>query len=158
MNPLITIFSVALFGSFAAFSQDTTQNPITQAIKAKEYVFKARTAMPASGSTRQLTSDYDFTVSHDSAISYLPYFGRAYVAPIGRTDNGLNFTSTSFTYNVKEGKKGGWVIEIKPKDADDVQLVSLNVSKNGYGTLLVNSRNRQSIAYTGKLEPLKKKM
>jgi hypothetical protein len=155
MKAYITIISIALFGAVTAFSQDNNQNPTTQAIQAKQYTFKARTAMPTSGSTRQLTSDYDFTVSHDSVISYLPYFGRAYVAPIGKTDNGLNFTSTKFSYNVKESKKGGWTIEIRPKDADDVQMVTLNVSKNGYGTLHVNSRNRQAIAYTGRLEPLK---
>lgn len=150
------IFFLTLFGAAHAFSQDKKPNPVTEAIQSKQYTFKARTVMPVSGSTRQLTSEYDFTVRHDSAISYLPYFGRAYVAPIGKTDNGLNFTSTDFSYKVKESKKGGWMIEIRPKDADDVQLVSLNVSKNGYGTLHVNSRNRQAIAYSGKLEPLEK--
>jgi hypothetical protein len=48
------------------------------------------------------------------------------------------------------------MIEIKPKDAGDVQQLNLNLSKNGYGTLLVNSQNRQSISFTGKADPIKK--
>jgi hypothetical protein len=156
MKSLLTIFTIALMAVGTLQAQDKSEKPIEAAIAAKQYTFKARTVMPASGSTRPLNSDYDFTISHDSAISYLPYFGRAYQAPIGRTDNGLNFTSTDFSYTVKEGKKGGWMIQIRPKDAEDVQLVSINVSKAGYGTLHVNSRNRQAISYSGKIEPLKK--
>lgn len=111
--------------------------------------------MPATGGARQLTSEYDLTVNSDSVIAYLPYFGRAYSATPGRTNDGINFTSTKFTYNITEGKKGGWMIEIKPKDAGDVQQLNLNLSKNGYGTLLVNNQNRQSISFTGKADPIK---
>ena len=157
MRSLISIFTIALLATGSLQAQDKSDNPIQNAIEAKQYTFKARTVMPSSGVTRPLNSDYDFTISHDSAISYLPYFGRAYQAPIGKTDNGLNFTSTDFSYKVTETKKGGWMIQIRPKDANDVQIVSINVSKNGYGTLHVNSRNRQAISYTGKVEPLKRK-
>ena len=48
------------------------------------------------------------------------------------------------------------MIEIKPKDANDVQQLNLNLSENGYGTLLVNNQNRQPISFTGKADPLKK--
>jgi hypothetical protein len=76
---------------------------------------------------------------------------------IGRSTDPLNFTSTDFKYNVSPGKKGGWVIEIKPKDAGDVRELNLNISSSGYGTLYVNQQNRQAISYSGKVEPLKKK-
>ena len=157
MKPLIALFTIAMLTTGTLYAQDKKHNPVSEAIEAKQYTFKVRTVMPATGTVRQLNSDYDFTVSHDSAISYLPYFGRAYQAPIGKTDNGLNFTSTDFSYKVNEGKKGGWMIEIRPNDAEDVQLISINISKNGYGTLHVNSRNRQAISFSGKVEPLKKR-
>lgn len=157
MKSLLSILVVVILGAVPVFSQSKEQNGISSAIQAKEYVFKARTVMPASGSTRQLTSTYDFTVNGDSVISYLPYFGRAFVAPIGRTESVLDYTSTDFSYKASQGKKGGWVIEIRPKDAEDVELVSINISKTGYGTLYVNSRNRQAISFSGKVEPLKKK-
>jgi hypothetical protein len=158
MKTSINLILLILVFSLSGYSQDNKQNPVAQAIEAKEYVFKARSVLPATGGTRQLTSQYDFTINHDSAIAYLPYFGRAYVATIGKTgDGGINFTSTDFSYTVTEEKKGGWTIQIKPKDAGDVQQVTLNISKNGYGTLHVNSQNRQAISFTGKVDPIKTK-
>lgn len=157
MKAIITILIASFVIAGGANAQNSKNNPITTAIEAKEYVFKVRTIMPATGGTRQVNSSYDFTVSHDSIISYLPYFGRAYVAPIGRSTDPLNFTSTDFTYKVSQGKKGGWLIDIRPKDAGDVQTLNLNITSSGYGTLYVNQRNRQNISYSGSVEPLKKK-
>jgi hypothetical protein len=157
MKPLINFIILSLLLASTTFAQNEKQDPVKEAIESKHYIFKARTVMPATGGVRQLTSDYDLTVNNDSVVAYLPYFGRAYSATPGQTNNGINFTSTNFTYNVTEGKKGGWIIEIKPKDAGDVQQLSLNLSRNGYGTLHVNNQNRQSISFTGKADPVKKK-
>ena len=157
MKALITFLIITLAISTGAFAQDKNENPVAAAIQNKEYVFKVRSIMPATGGTRQTNSNYDFTVKHDTLISYLPYFGRAYSAPIGQGTDPLNFTSNDFTYKVTEGKKGGWLIEIRPKDARNIQVMNLNLSKNGYGTLYVNQQNRQAISYSGKVEPLKKK-
>ena len=156
MKSLMSFILLSLVFATGSFAQDDKKNPVAEAIESKQFVFKARTVLPATGATRQLTSEYDFTVNNDSAIAYLPYFGRAYVATLGKNNEGINFTSTDFSYKVSEGKKGGWLIEIKPKDAGDVQMINLNLSKSGYGTLHVNSQNRQSIAFTGKVDPLKK--
>ncbi|MBL7699971.1 MAG: DUF4251 domain-containing protein [Chitinophagaceae bacterium] len=150
---LILSFAVAGEG----FGQDKKENPVSQAIEAKKYTFRVRSIMPASGGTRQVTSQWDFTVNGDSIISYLPYFGRAYVAPIGRSTDPLNFTSTDYSYKVTPAKKGGWNIEIKPNDISDIRMMNLNISKAGYGTLYVTHQNRQNISYTGVVEPLKKK-
>lgn len=158
MKAIITILIISFAVSTGAFAQDKRDNPIATAIENKEYVFKVRSIMPATGGTRQVNSNYDFTVNDDTLISYLPYFGRAYSAQIGGGNDPLNFTSNDFTYKVTEGKKGGWMIEIKPKDARDIQVMNLSLSKNGYGTLYVNQQNRQAISYSGRIEPLKKKV
>jgi hypothetical protein len=146
------LFSLFFATTFAQDNQNTAQ-----AIEAKQYIFRARTALPQTGGARQLTSSYDVTVRNDTVIAYLPYFGRAYSAAIGRTPSGIDFTSTKFTYNIKEGKKGGWSILIEPKDVEDVRQLTLNLSENGYGTLMVTSQNRQPISFTGVAEPLKEK-
>jgi hypothetical protein len=156
MKPLINLIILSLLFAGTTFAQNEKKDPIKEAIESKHYVFKARTVMPATGGVRQLTSEYDLTVNNDSVVAYLPYFGRAYSATPGQANAGINFTSTNFTYNVTEGKKGGWMIEIKPKDAGDVQQLNLNLSKSGFGTLLVNNQNRQSISFTGKADPFKK--
>ena len=156
MKPLISFLMLTLVVT-AGFAQDEKEDPIKAAIESKQYVFKARSVMPATGGTRQLTSEYDLTVNKDSITAYLPYFGRSYQATPGTTTDGINFTSIKNTYEVSEGKKGGWLIDVKTKDAGDVRKFNLNLSKDGYGTLHVDNQNRQSISYSGKVEPLKKK-
>ncbi len=133
---------------------------IKNLVDSQRYVFKAQSAMPMSGRTRQLTSDYDLKVTHDQVVSYLPYFGRAYSAPIDPNQGGIQFTSKDFDYTRTTGKKGGWDVQIKPKDYRDVQQLSLNISETGYATLQVTSTSRQPISFYGyitAIKPSKKK-
>ena len=121
-------------------------------INAQRYRFIAQTAIPMGGATRHLSGgDYDLTVSKDTVIAYLPYFGRAYSAPIGSGQGGIQFTSTKFDYVVTPTKKGGWDISIKPKDVQDVTQLNLSVSSAGYASLQVTSVNRQSISFNGEV-------
>jgi hypothetical protein len=129
---------------------------IKDLIASQRYIFKAQTVMPSAGRVRNLSSGYDVKVSKDTVIAYLPYFGRAYSAPINTTDGGIKFTSTNFTYKLTERKKGGWDIEIQPKDASDVQRLNFSVSSNGYTTLQVINTNRQPISFYGSVMKRKK--
>lgn len=133
-------------------SGSSSDPAIGRMIKNKEYTFIARTVLPTGGRVIQLTSSYDMRVSKDSVIAFLPYFGRTYTAPIGTTNPGVQFTSTDFTYNVKERKRGGWQISIRPKDIQDIQQVNLTVSEGGSASLQVTSNNRQPISYNGVID------
>jgi hypothetical protein len=88
-------------------------------------------------------------LSADTVVTDLPYFGRAFVAPMNPSEGGIHFTSTQFTYTIDERKKGGWDITILPKDAKDVRQMFLTVSREGYATLRVSSNNRQNIGFSG---------
>ena len=118
-------------------------------IDAKRYVFIAQSATPMGGRFVQLTSDYDLKIRPDSVISYLPYYGRSYSAPLDPTQSGIQFTSTDFEYTQKARKKGGWDIVIKPKDVRDPRQLSLTVSEGGNATLQVVSNDRQAISFSG---------
>lgn len=155
-STIFALLIITLTIPAGAAAQDNQENPVAASIRSQHYVFKATTAMPLRGRTVQLTSDYSLTIRKDSVIAFLPYFGRAYSAPIGRTTGGIDFTSTDFTYKADERKKGGWEIEIRPKDADDVQVIVLSLSKNGYGRLNVTSQNRQAISFNGYVEKERK--
>lgn len=122
---------------------------IQSLVQSKNFVFVAQNAYPMSGRYINLTSVYDVKLSADTVVSDLPYFGRAFVAPINPSEGGIHFTSTKFTYTIKEKKKGGWDITILPKDARDVREMFLNVSADGYASLQVTSNNRQLINFTG---------
>ena len=120
-------------------------------IDAHRYVFKAQSVHPTRGRVVQLNSEYDLSVSKDTVRSYLPYFGRAYSAPMDGKGGGIDFLSKDFEYTQKNRKKGGWDITIKPKDVNDVRELFLTVFDNGSASLRVSSNNRESISFNGYL-------
>jgi len=129
---------------------------IRQLVESQHYDFKAQTAMPLSGSTRQLTTgDYDLKVTKEAIVSYLPFFGRAYTAPMDPSKGGIQFTSKDFNYSITDGKKGGWDVQITPKDYGDVQRLSLSISEDGYANLQVTSTSRQAISFYGTITAIK---
>lgn len=156
LNKATVIILLALAGFKTTYAQEANENKSLKAsyeiqnlIVSKNYVFVAQTVLPLGGRVINLTSSYHVRVSGDTVASDLPYFGRAFVAPINPLEGGIHFTSTNFIYKVKERKKGGWDIAILPKDAKDVRQMLLTVSESGYGTLQVLSNNRQQISYNG---------
>ena len=140
--------------SFIRISPSYSQvsNSIADLIKAQNYVFVAQTASPSRGGLRQLDPGYDLVVKKDSVVAFLPYFGRSYNAPTDPTQGGIKFTSTDFEYNLKDRKKGGWDIQIKPKDNKDVRILQLSVFENGSASLIVTSNSRQNISFNGRIE------
>ncbi len=135
--------------------KDNAQQQLATAIQQQRYIFNAQSASPAGGGTRQLTSEYNIKVVKDSVISFLPYFGRVYTAPMPGDDGGIKFTSVKFDYTVVAGKKGGWTVSIKPKDAEDIRELTISISKNGYSTVQVISNTRQAISFYGEVIPVK---
>jgi len=130
---------------------------IKNLVDSQNYVFIPQTAMPMSGSVRQLTPDFELRITKSSIVSYLPYFGRAYTAPIDPSKGALTFTSKDFEYTTTPKNKGGWDVLIKPKDYRDVQQMNLSISSTGYATLQVTSTNRQPISFNGYIQAAAKK-
>ncbi len=118
-------------------------------VENKQYTFVAQNATPLGGRMIHLNPIFDVRVSGDTIVSELPYYGRAFVAPIGRTDGGIRFVSTKQDYILKQRKKGGWDVTIKPKDARDVREMNFRIGKTGYTSLTVTSNNRQMINFNG---------
>ena len=135
----------------SAQSADQKAAEVKQLIESKKYVFVIQSASPVSGGTIQLNTYYNLYINKDSLVSYLPYFGRAYRAEIGSTRSPLDFISTDFTYTAKRLKKGGYEINIELKDQNDAKHINLSISSSGYGTLRINSLNRQPISFYGYL-------
>jgi len=141
------------------FAQESKQDKIeAQAaalktlVESKNFVFVPQSVTPLTGRTRQLTSYYDLMISKDTITSNLPYFGRAYTAPINPEDAGISFTSTDFEYYATPGKKGGWVIVIKFKNQTQAREMNLTIFDNGRADLVVSSNNRQSISFSGDIK------
>lgn len=151
---LAFVFAVVFIG----YAQKSNKDQIKAMVAAKEFIFKAQVAIPQRGSSRYLTSEYDLKVSKDTITAFLPYFGRAFSAPMDPGKGGIKFTSTDFTYN-SENTKRGWEITITPKDTRDadVRYLVLSISNGGFGTLRVISNNRDGISFSGNIVGLKKR-
>ncbi len=139
--------------------QSTTQENIPGAVKtmldAKQFVFRANTAHPLGGGQIILNTEYDVILRNDSIICHLPYFGRAFSAPIGG-EGGIRFVTSDFDYTISPVKRGNYVVTIQIKENIEVTTMSFRVSEGGYASLVVNSRNRQSISFNGNMMPIKR--
>jgi hypothetical protein len=160
IRQVLLLLFLTITGLSSTFAQDSKQgkaNTIRNLLESKRYVFKAQFVLPMRGGSRQLTTEYDMKVSKDTIEATLPYFGRAYTAPIDPGKGGIRFTSTDFKYEVEERKKGGWNILIYPKDTRDARQLILNVSENGGASLRVISNNLEPISYNGYITKIKAK-
>jgi hypothetical protein len=127
-----------------------TDSSTSAAITSRQFTFIAQTALPATGTVRQLSGgDYDIKVADQKVDVYLPFFGRAYVAPINPAEGGFKFTTSDFTYTASPARRGGWNISIKPNDVKDVRELTLSISKSGYGLARIMSNSRQTMAFNG---------
>lgn len=153
MKNKITMKTFALFLALILgkpsflFSQSDTA--VKNMVESSQYIFVAEFAIPMSGRTITLTSEYDLTVSRDSLIAYLPYYGRAYQAPLDPAQGGIKFTSVKFDCKTTKAKKGSWDISMVTKDQSDNNRLSLHIASNGRATLQVSSTFRQPITFTG---------
>lgn len=148
------LFICALACTLTAGAQNTEKTAAIKAlVESGKYMFRPTTALPMRGRVRQLTSEFDLTVTLPSKIvSNLPYYGRAY-APIDPTKGGMDFVTKDFDYTITPGKKGGWEITIKPRDIkDEIQQLFLTISADGYATLRATCTNRDGISYNGSVQ------
>ena len=80
---------VLFLGGQSLYSQTKKERKEQKAKEIKEMIDEQRftidvdRALPMGGRTVNLTTPYSFEMRGDSAISYLPYFGRAYSLPYG---------------------------------------------------------------------------
>lgn len=169
----LTLLALMVFAINASAQTDkaTTQ----KIVDAKNFIFVATSAIPMNsgeisgilnkmspgtgGNINLSGNTYDLSITPDSVVAYLPYYGRSFNASINndRDENGYKFKSKDFTYKNSKRKKGGWEITINPKDTKDNPKLNLTVFTNGYATLTVNSNNKQSISYNGYIDAPKEK-
>jgi hypothetical protein len=146
LTPLI-LFSCSSSKKTVKLNADDVRNMVDSS----QFIFVAERVTPLRGSTRYLTSTYDVIVKKDSLDCALPYFGRAYQAPIDPSKGGIQFTSTNFSYKQNSGNKG-WQVIITPNDNSDVQQLMFTIFSNGTATLNVVNTHRDPISFYGHLE------
>ena len=124
---------------------------VEQALAARHYRVSVNMMYPRNGKAKTVSSDYGLEVKGDTLVSYLPYFGRAYNVPYGG-GKGLNFTETFTEYHSKKLSNGATQVLIKVKNEEDVYEFILEIFDNGSTSIDMNSRERESINYSGNIE------
>ena len=124
---------------------------VEQALAARHYRVSVNMMYPRNGKAKTVSSDYGLEVKGDTLVSYLPYFGRAYNVPYGG-GKGLNFTETFTDYHSKKLSNGATQVLIKVKNEEDVYEFILEIFDNGSTSIDMNSRERESINYSGNIE------
>ena len=157
---------IAIISSMVFFSCGTSQTAIEKANKARllneqiqnlNFTFNATYAYPQNYGSVYLSPYYDVKVSTDTVQVYLPYYGRAYTAPMNANEGGIKFVSTDFEYEIEQGKKAGnWMINIRTNDTPRPFTLNFDLWDNGTARLNVQDRDRQNISFQGNIEPLKK--
>ncbi len=132
--------------------QEKLASEVRKALEQSSFRFEATYAYPTGYRPIYLTSDYDVMVSPDTVKVYLPFYGRAYHAPMDPGEGGFHFTSTDFSYRYAPGNsKGCWVAHITIFDLDRPLTFSFDIWENGSARLIVNDFNRQAISFQGDL-------
>ncbi|MDP4276218.1 MAG: DUF4251 domain-containing protein [Bacteroidota bacterium] len=126
---------------------------LKEKVESSHFTFVAQSVNPMSFRTIQLTSYYDLKITKDTIRVYLPYFGRAYTAPMDPTQGGFNFMSTDFDYKMVNGKKpGNWQVTIKTHDPLHSITFYLDIWDSGMATLTINDPDRQTISFNGAIK------
>ncbi|MBS1735055.1 MAG: DUF4251 domain-containing protein [Bacteroidetes bacterium] len=154
---MLPILVVMLLGSCSTSQHNhiPTTSQIQGLIQAQQFIFTAETMLPLRGEIKILNTPYDVTVGKDTLVSYLPYFGRAYQAPVSPTDAGVQFTSVKFEYKVSPAKKNGWQVKIVPLDNTNIREMNFDIFNDGSAGLNVISNFRDAISYRGHIAPIK---
>lgn len=126
---------------------------IKKLIDDRSFVFNASHALPMGGSSINLNYYFNVKIDGDSIQSYLPFYGVAYTAEYGSRNSPLDFGTSIEDYSV-EKDKNGYQIQFDVKNGNDYLNYTFRISELGFASLNVTSTNRQSISFTGKIEPV----
>ena len=159
-NKLITLIIITL--SALLYNCGTSKSATEKADAAKlldnhienaDFKFIAKHAYPQGYQSIHLTSLYSVKVTPDTVKAYLPYFGRAYRAPMNSNEGGIKFESTNFESKVLMGKRPGeWHVTINTKDTPSPITLNFHLWNNGTGHLNVTNQDRQSISFQGDIK------
>ncbi len=124
---------------------------VKKALDDRHYVIDIQMMYPQRGPAKNVTGDYSLEVRGDSLLSYLPYFGRAYLVPYGG-GKGLNFTGIIEKYSASRNAKGAYEIAIGLSNEEDTYYYMLEIFDNGNATIDVTAKQREPISYSGQMD------
>ncbi|MGL4520370.1 MAG: DUF4251 domain-containing protein [Phocaeicola sp.] len=150
---ILALLAIASWIATPSYAQEkeSTTTQVERALENQSFTIRVNQAIPQSGESRILTSEYNLTVRNDSILSYLPYFGVSYSIPYGG-GKGLIFDAPITTYNSEKRKKGETKVKVVTRNEEERYEYNLSIFPNGKTTIYVQPTNRQGITFYGEVE------
>lgn len=128
-------------------------------INSKQYEFTGDWATSNSGKRINLISNPTYIkIDNSSADGYLPFFGRAFSGAGYGSDGAIEFKDPLENYKVEiDDNKQIVNIKFNAKGDKDKYDVTMRVFGSGSATITINSNNRSTMTYSGKIKTLEKK-
>lgn len=120
---------------------------VRQAVQAEEFKVEITQMIPMRGTVQQV-SPFSLTLKDGVLNSHLPYVGRAWEVPYGG-GHALNFEFPIQEYRLISEQEGVYTVRILVKTDEDTHVYTLNLTDEGYASLVVQSRNREPVSYNG---------
>ena len=127
--------------------QEREAQVIRESIKSGDFKMEIRQMIPLQMAPRHVTN-YSVTVKGDHIISHLPYSGRAWNVPYGG-GHALNYESDIEEKAIYRDDDGSYTVRLLIRTDEDTHVYTFHFSLGGSASLLVQSRNRDSISYNG---------
>lgn len=143
--PLILLF---YFRGIAQNSEQEKYEALKSIINNKDFRFIPQSATTMKGNTLPVDPGYELKLMTDSLSVDLPFFGAGYDTNFGAGDE-VKFNTKEYAYSMEPTKKGGWIINIIPKDDSKISRIYMNITQAGYCTLQLKISSQQHISYYG---------
>ena len=128
---------------------------IVQRIDSGKFKIEVNQAYPMPGTVSEgvinLTSMYTLEIRNDSVLSWLPYYGRAYVAPMDPNRGGLEFMEPYSNYKKIYSSKKGFTINFNAKTKEDNYRFVVEIGPEGYASIGVTCYKRSFIRFSGQM-------
>ena len=154
LNAVLTLLAVFIFAACA--SRQTTAGSeamateIRHAVQQTDFRFVPRRAQPSTFRSVQLTPTFSVNVSPEEVQSDMPFFGRAFRAPLNPTEGPFSFTSNDFTYTIEQGRRAGnWRVQIVFNDMGRRVIYNFDIWESGLSRLTIIDPERTSISFQG---------
>ncbi|MFO7670951.1 MAG: DUF4251 domain-containing protein [Bacteroidales bacterium] len=151
----LTVWAFTPAAAQNAGTKDEQFREMTALIESGRYLFTVQSVQPTGARTVHTTPGYTLEASDSIFKAYLPYYGRSYQSGFGG-DGGIEFEASpeNLTITVNE-KKQMIQVQFEISGKNDKYDLYLSAGSSGYGSLSINSQNRQPISYSGTIGPLR---
>ena len=128
--------------------QENEAQIIRESMESGDFKMDISQMIPLQMAPRHVTG-YSVTVKGNHIISHLPYSGRAWNVPYGG-GHALNYESDIEEKAVYlDESDGSYTVRLLIRTDEDTHVYTFHFSLGGSASLLVQSRNRDSISYNG---------